>query len=193
MALTLSNVTISYGEKKIVEDLSYVFPECGCVLFVGASGSGKTTLLRAIAGLRPIDGGSMTGGGEASFAFQEHRLFPSLNAAENIAVATSGHKKNTADAVRMLCLLGFKKEETTLYPTALSGGMKQRVSLARAFLKEAPILLLDEPFKELDPTLVETVTKLIRKEAERRLVIFTSHTEVYAEMLGAQILRVGKG
>ena len=188
MALTLNHIFLAYGDKPVLEDVSCVFPERGCVLLPGPSGCGKTTLLRLVAGLVAPDRGEVTGGGEVSFAFQEYRLFPSLTAAENIAVAASGQKKHLTDAEAMLLSLGFTKKETALYPAALSGGMKQRVSLARAFLRRAPILLLDEPFKELDGALIETVIRKIRKESEERLVILSAHSGAQAKILDAQVL-----
>ena len=150
----------------------------------------KTTLLRLIAGLAKPDEGKILGGKNVSFAFQEYRLFPSLSAAENVAVAVSLQKKDLSSAVDMLMQLGFTKEETALYPDALSGGMKQRVSLARAFLKSAPVLLLDEPFKELDPALAEKVAEIIRAQAAWRLVLLSAHSDVSAVALGARILPI---
>ena len=190
MALTLTNLSVSFGEKSVIHHLSYSFPEHGCVLITGGSGSGKTTLLRLIAGLAKPDEGKISGGKNVSFAFQEYRLFPSLTAAENVAVAVSLQKKDLSSAVDMLMQLGFTKEETALYPDALSGGMKQRVSLARAFLKSAPVLLLDEPFKELDPALAEKVTEIIRAQAVWRLVLLSAHSDAAAVALGARILPI---
>ena len=190
MALTLTNLSVSFGEKSVIHHLSYSFPEHGCVLITGESGSGKTTLLRLIAGLAKPDEGKISGGKNVSFAFQEYRLFPSLTAAENVAVAVSLQKKDLSSAVDMLMQLGFTKEETALYPDALSGGMKQRVSLARAFLKSAPVLLLDEPFKELDPALAEKVTEIIRAQAVWRLVLLSAHSDAAAVALGARILPI---
>lgn len=190
MALTLTNLSVSFGEKSVIHHLSYSFPEHGCVLITGESGSGKTTLLRLIAGLAKPDEGKISGGKNVSFAFQEYRLFPSLSAAENVAVAVSLQKKDLSSAVDMLMQLGFTKEETALYPDALSGGMKQRVSLARAFLKSAPVLLLDEPFKELDPALAEKVAEFIRAQAAWRLVLLSAHSDAAAVALGARILPI---
>ncbi len=190
MALTLTNLSVSFGEKSVIHHLSYSFPEHGCVLITGESGSGKTTLLRLIAGLAKPDEGKISGGKNVSFAFQEYRLFPSLSAAENVAVAVSLQKKDLSSAVDMLMQLGFTKEETALYPDALSGGMKQRVSLARAFLKSAPVLLLDEPFKELDPALAEKVAEIIRAQAAWRLVLLSAHSDAAAVALGARILPI---
>lgn len=188
MALTLNRISLAFDGKEVLADFSYSFPERGCVFLTGVSGSGKTTLLRLIAGLLTPDSGTVVGNESVSVAFQEHRLFPSLNAAENIAVAAFGNKRNLADAEEILRFLGFTPEETHLYPAALSGGMKQRVSLARAFLKKAPILLLDEPFKELDPALSKTVADRIRKESETRLVILTSHSAESADKFRALVI-----
>ena len=151
-------------------------------IITAKSGVGKTTLLRIIAGLDTDFHGEVTGGGptNVSYAFQEYRLFDSLNALRNICEISFKEKntENQFEAVQMLLRFGFTKEETHLFPRALSGGMKQRVSLARAFLKKSPILLLDEPDKELDESLLSTLYTLISEEAEKRLVLLVTHRDL---------------
>ena len=85
----------------------------------------------------------------------------------------------------MLLSLGFRENDLYLLPDELSGGMKQRVSLARAFLFDAPILLLDEPTKELDPSNADTVRKIIKEQSLTRLVILVSHNGEDIDKLGA--------
>lgn len=179
MSLTLENITKCFGSKKIFEDFSYNFFDRGVYAIVGDSGIGKTTLLRIIAGLDTDFNGQVIGGGlqNTAFAFQEYRLFPQLTAIEN-AVIPNGDMKDDElvnQAKRMLLDLGFTESELAIRPNELSGGMKQRVSLVRAFLKNAPILLLDEPTKELDEDLRNTLYKMIVTESKKRLVIIVSH------------------
>ena len=95
-----------------------------------------------------------------------------------------------AKASALLVSLGFTDEEMRLFPAELSGGMKQRVSLARAFLKKCPILLLDEPTKELDDALCLTVCRLASEEALTRLVILVTHKSEDAERLNATEIRI---
>lgn len=173
MSLTVKNINKAFEDKLIFEDFSYEFREKGIYAITGESGIGKTTLLRIIAGLDKNYRGEVIDGGikNVSFAFQEYRLFPSVSAIENLL--SIGCEKNEAE--KILIRLGFSRQDFNLMPSELSGGMKQRVSLARAFLKKSPILLLDEPTKELDSKLKDTLYDLIKKEAENRLIIFVTH------------------
>lgn len=188
MSLNIKNLNKNYGRKAIFSNYSYEFKETGIYLLKGDSGRGKTTLLRMIAGLDKNFSGVITGGGipNVSFAFQEYRLFPNLTAVENVMTASKGESdEDIAKARELLKRLGFTEDDMHLYPSELSGGMRQRTSLARAFLKKSPILLLDEPTKELDPVLCDVVADMILEAAKSQLVIVVSHTETDLVRLGA--------
>ena len=179
MSLQIINLSKSFEDKIIFDNFSYGFQDKGLYIISGDSGKGKTTLLRIIAGLDKSYKGTVTGGGNVSYLFQEYRLFPNLNLIDNVLSIsfesyTDREKRKTAD---LLLSLGFSKDDFDLMPDELSGGMKQRVSFARAILYEAPVLLLDEPTKELDSALKEQILKIIIKESEKRLVIFVTHDE----------------
>ena len=179
MSLRISNLKKRFADKVIFDDFSYEFSSNGIYALTGESGVGKTTLLRMIAGLDKDYRGEILGGGieNVSFAFQEHRLFPELSALEN-AVIANGNMKNDSlvnEAKEILFSLGFIEHDFSLLPSELSGGMKQRVALARAFLRKTPILLLDEPTKELDETIRESLYNLILKESKIRLILIVSH------------------
>lgn len=180
MTLEIKNLFKSFGERTVFDNFSYRFEEKGLCVIKGESGKGKTTLLRLISGLDKSFSGEIIGGGigQVSYSFQEHRLFPNLRLLENL---TAMSVKNTKDVVRLareiLFKLRFDESDFLLYPSELSGGMCQRGSIARAFLKDCPILLLDEPFKELDAELVDTVIRMIIEESEKRLVIVVTHTD----------------
>ena len=92
----------------------------------------------------------------------------------------------------MLSFLGFSSSDMNLYPTELSGGMKQRVSFARAFLKKSKIILLDEPTKELDDKLREKIYELIIKESKKRLVIIVSHLTDDIKKLNATVISLNQ-
>ena len=181
MSLKLIGISKSFGKKEIFNDFSYEFSDSGIYAIKGASGVGKTTLLRIISGIDKKYTGQVVGGGfkNISFAFQEYRLFPALTALENITGAVwekAGFQEIEA-AKDMLFRLGFSENDLSLLPRELSGGMKQRVSLARAFLRNAPILLLDEPTKELDEHLAVRIRDMILEQAKSRLVIVVTHSE----------------
>ena len=181
MSLKIINLSKSFGDKIIFNNLTYEFKEKNITLIKGESGVGKTTLLRIIAGLDTQDAGEVEGidRSRISFAFQEHRLIPVLSGIENITVASyeEASQKFTDEAMNMLRALRFTEEDMRLLPSKMSGGMKQRVSLARAFLKESDILLLDEPFKELDAELMIIVERIITEIAKKRTVLIVSHAE----------------
>lgn len=179
MALEIKNLSKSFGEKRILENFSQIFEEKGIYSLTGESGAGKTTLLRLISGLDTDYSGEIVGGGfkNVSFAFQEYRLFPELSALDNVIFANNDKKSEAVinEAKEMLLRLGIDEKDMSLLPSELSGGMKQRVSLARAFLRRTPILLLDEPTKELDNQNAALVLEEIKKQGQERLVILVSH------------------
>ena len=163
---------------EIVHGLSFSLPrgEIGCLL--GPSGCGKTTVLRAIAGFeRLIDGRIMIGGHELSnrqltappesrhvgVVFQDYALFPHLTVSENVAF---GLRKLTSadrdDRVRQLLSMAGLRTQASKYPHELSGGQQQRVALARALAPRPQLLLLDEPFSNLDIDLRERLAGEVR-------------------------------
>lgn len=168
--MKLEHITKTYNGKTVLKDLSLTLPDKGLVALMGPSGCGKTTLLRILAGLDQDYAGHIQGSPKVSMCFQEYRLFPQLNALKNAAVFS------VPDQARSVLLnLGFAEKELTLRPSALSGGMKQRVSLARALCSPGDLLLLDEPLKELDASLRNTALSLIQGQGKERLVIMTVH------------------
>lgn len=181
MKLKIMNLNKSFDGKILLQDFSYSFDDTGIYAVIGESGAGKTTLLRMIAGLDEDYSGQIIGGGvgRVSVAFQEYRLFPQLTALENVLFSVFDRKSEAELdlAQKMLSRLGFSKDDMQLLPNELSGGMKQRVSLARAFLLSSEILLLDEPTKELDRENAEAVLDIIQEAGRERLVILVSHNE----------------
>ena len=193
MSLKIKNLSKSFGRKAIFDNFSFDFCDKGVYILRGESGKGKTTLLRIIAGLDKSYVGEIEGGGieNVSFAFQEYRLIPGLSAIENVLIA-SKEKSNSdrIEANNLLDCLGFSSYDMNLLPAELSGGMKQRVSLARAFLKKSPVLLLDEPTKELDSALCERVCEMIKKISEFKLVIVVTHKEEDTLLLGGTQINI---
>ena len=189
MSLSLNLINKSFEGKIIFDNFSYSFPDTGLYLITGESGRGKTTLLRMISGLDNNYVGSIDGGGigKVGMAFQEYRLFPSLSAIENVIFAISDKKDKAVyeNAKTMLLRLGIEEKDFILKPDELSGGMKQRISLARAFLSPYPILLLDEPTKELDSQNAQTVRRIITELSKEKLVIVVSHNSEDLSLPGA--------
>lgn len=145
--LKFENVSFSYAEKKVLDNLSFSLGRGEILALMGASGCGKSTVLNLIAGLRKPSGGRIVCNAEKiAYAFQEPRLFPWLTVEENLrAVLPHGCDEQIASALETVELT----DSRALYPAELSGGMKSRVSLARVLAYGGDLLLLDEPFSAL--------------------------------------------
>ena len=195
MKIDIKGLTKAYGKEPVIRDLSISLKSPGLYIIKGDSGVGKTTLLRIIVGIDKNYSGFVTklNPGQVSFAFQEYRLFDSLNALENVSVG-SRNVSSYFKAKAILSRLNFTDKEMYLFPDELSGGMKQRVSLARAFFHKGQVLLLDEPTKELDPANVKSVLDFIKEEAKSRLVIMVTHKNEDIEALApiASIIELKK-
>lgn len=159
--LAIEDLSFRYGKETVLEGLSFVFPEESITGLTGASGVGKTTLLHLLCGLKKPSGGRVNNTLKTAVIFQEPRLFPWLTAYENVLAVC--HDKEKAE--RALSLLFPGETVGGKYPDELSGGMKQRVSIARALAYEPELLILDEPFKGLD---AETKRRTIHTVFHRR-------------------------
>ena len=180
MNLKIESLTKKFGDKTVLENFSYEFPTSGICIITGASGIGKTTLLRMLSGLDNDYSGIIHNGGikNVSYMFQEYRLFPHISAIKNVVVATSEGDDDEKRATELLLHLGFTTEDLKKKPSALSGGMKQRVAFARAGVKDSPVLILDEPTKELDDASINAMTDIITEESQKRLVIIVTHDDI---------------
>jgi ABC-type nitrate/sulfonate/bicarbonate transport system ATPase subunit len=183
-----NNLTRRFGELAVIKDLSFALPERGIVAILGASGCGKTTLLRLLAGLDLPDGGSITSTHrKIAVSFQEPRLVPWLSAKENINFVLSEVENSSDKASELLAAVGLADKENAL-PRTLSGGEKQRLSLARALAVGADLLLLDEPFSALDEETKRRVLALVKDANPEGLTVVITHDKEDALLLGATAL-----
>ena len=156
---------------------------------MGPSGQGKTTLARIIAGLEKADSGQVliegpeasngSGTSRTAFLFQEDRLLPWLNIYDNIAIG-GGDEERIGELAEKLEI------ETELWklPDELSGGQRHRAALARTFAADAPLMILDEPFRGLDDALKDRITeRLWERETTGKTVILITHSAEDAERL----------
>jgi len=166
MFIKVENIVFSYDKgKNVIDNVSFSLRKGETLAVVGASGSGKSTLLRINAGILPNNHNNLLQGqviinnksaseylrgGKLSFMFQEPTLFPNLNVKENIELPLKINKQTNPDKINYIIeAVGLQKFKNYL-PQNLSGGMKTRVSLARSFVTNPELLLLDEPFSSLD-------------------------------------------
>ncbi|MGM0591810.1 MAG: ABC transporter ATP-binding protein [Halobacteriota archaeon] len=197
--LELDGVSKQYATEVVIEDLSLSVREGEILTLLGPSGCGKTTTLRLIAGLERANGGSVrlngdvvTGGGTfvapedrgVGVVFQEFALFPHMTAAENIGFGLNewSEAEREARVRELLDLVGLRSQGDS-YPDELSGGQQQRVALARSLAPEPAILLLDEPFSNLDVDLRVQMREEVRRIIKQAGVTAISVTHDQEEAL----------
>ena len=147
-AVIVQGLRRAYGPRTVIHNLDLRIERGEFVVLLGESGCGKTTLLRALAGLDPIDGGSIDGSDRPAVVFQEHRLLPWEPLWRNVALGLrQGDSRTLASVALTEVGLGDRLDD---WPRTLSGGQAQRVALARALVQQPRLLLLDEPFAALD-------------------------------------------
>ncbi|MEF1337722.1 ABC transporter ATP-binding protein [Vibrio rotiferianus] len=199
-ALSIKNLTCQYDAQTVLESLSLEVEQGQIVCLLGASGCGKTTLLKAIAGLLPLSSGQMSlncltiDDGEnwlppelrnIGMIFQDYALFPHLTVAENIAF---GLKNETAQQkllkVEEMLGLVHLKGYGDRYPHQLSGGQQQRVAIARSLAYKPDLLLLDEPFSNIDTQvrheLIREIRKIFKEQGVTAIFVTHSREEAFA-------------
>ncbi len=208
--LTLHNVAKSFGTRSILHNIELSLAEGEFVSIVGASASGKTTLIKIASGLLGPDTGAVTAAGQpvagflpsAGMVFQNYSLLPWLTALENVRLAVEPAfpqwtpKQHTGQAMKYLEMVGLGKAALKT-PAQLSGGMRQRVSIARAFAAEPRILFLDEPFGALDAltraTLQQELGNLCGAVGRPVTALMITNSVEEAILLSDRIHALGRG
>lgn len=187
MKLTIQDACKSYEGRPVLEQLCLELPEKGTVCLFGPSGCGKTTLFNCIAGLEKLDSGAILGmeGRRVAYMFQEDRLLPWINARENVEVVL--RHPDEKQAQKWLEAVGLG-EDGDKRPSELSGGMRQRVALARALAFGGDVILLDEPFRALDPKTRLRMETLVQEHSREALKLLVTHDREEAQFLADQIL-----
>ena len=178
----------SYGVNRVLRGLNFTLEAGSVYCLMAPSGSGKTTLFRALLGLEPCDAGSITGvsSGDISMMFQEDRLCEALSAIENVALVLPGRASRTK--VRGLLSQILPASCLDQPVMELSGGMRRRVSLARAVAYPSTLLVLDEPFTGLDAQTRRQVIDFLLANRRGRTLLVATHGERDAELLAARRL-----
>jgi ABC-type nitrate/sulfonate/bicarbonate transport system ATPase subunit len=185
----LINLSKEYDDKNVIDNLTLEFPQVGFVAICGPSGCGKTTLLNLIAQLTKPDGGRVAfdiPNPKISMSFQEPRLLATRTAAENVNLVLGDKKATLPQAEELLYELGIT--DTLLYPDELSGGMKARISIARALARKADLYLFDEPFANLDKENVLLCAEVIKKFTSNALTIAVIHDTNLAERIADKVI-----
>ena len=187
MNISLENISFSYPNQSVLNSISLTLDFTTKYALMGKSGMGKTTLLHIISGILSPNSGTIVSDSpyRSSTVFQEPRLLPWYTVVQNIQL-TCPH----CDEKKIISLLSALDMGDTFhkYPHELSGGMAQRVSIARALLYGGDVFLLDEPFSGLDQTTKETTAKVILEYTKDKPLIAVLHHPEEASLLHLQVL-----
>ncbi len=207
--LTVKGLSKSYGNEKILDDVSLIVNQGEVLCLLGPSGCGKTTLLRCIAGLERIDSGNISINGESiadapvhernlGLMFQEYALFPHMDVASNVrfglqmqSIAKSEQQARLEEVLRMVGLANFGRRSVT----ELSGGERQRVALARSLAPRPRLLMMDEPLGSLDAALREYLAtelrEIITAAGLTAIYVTHDHSEAFAVADRIAVMRRG--
>jgi len=211
MSIKIKNLSFSYGERLILNDLSFDIYQGEFIAIMGLSGCGKTTLLRLLLGLNAIQKGSIELDGLnyenglevirnlVSYIPQHGALYPHMTVEKNILLPLQVKRKiNDQDNQKMLELAktcNISSELFKRYPNELSGGQRQRVSVLRALMMDTPYIFLDEPLSALDPITKVSVQKEFKSifKSANKTIIMVTHALNEAKFLCDKLLILNNG
>ncbi len=207
--LVLHDIGKQFGDKRVLDGISFAVPKGEVLALLGPSGSGKTTLLRIVAGFETADRGAIRVGEQPierlppakrdfGMVFQHYALFPHLTVGENVAFGLEARRlpkpqvqERVAAALASVDLAGYERRRIA----EISGGQQQRVALARALAPEPRVLLLDEPLSNLDPTLRERTRRELAATLKRIGIttLMVTHEQEEAFDLGDRVALLHDG
>ncbi len=207
--LEIINLSKSFGESRVIDNISFEVCDCEFCILLGPSGSGKSTMLRLISGLERQDSGEIRIGGtevsgltpkerDIAMVFQSYALYPHMSARENIAfpmkmkgVAKEEIKKKTWEVAGLLNI----KDVLDRKPGEISGGQRQRVALGRAIVRNPKLFLFDEPLSNLDAKLRFAMRAELARLHQRlkTTIVYVTHDQTEAMTLGDKIILLDKG
>ncbi len=189
----VKNIIKNYNDLKVLDDISIDFPQNKTTCILGPSGCGKTTLLNIISGIIKEYSGEIIGfEDDISFVFQEDRLIPWNNVSSNIEFVLKNkmNKEKIETTMERYLKLVNLEEYRYYYPKDLSGGMRQKISILRAFAYPSNLLIMDEPFKSLDINSKQVLIDFFKelRIMENRTCIIVTHDIEEALTLGDKIV-----
>ena len=188
--IKLDNISKIYTEEYALKDFSLVAEQGERIAITGVSGAGKTTILRIIMGLETATSGKLEVDKSLTFAavFQEDRLLGQLDVTENITKIAGVSKELAVELLEKAGLAAICDKKIK----ELSGGEKRRVAILRAVTATSDVIIMDEPFKGLDPEARERIINIINEKAAKKTIIFSTHTTEEILLMNAKEVRVDK-
>lgn len=185
--IIFKDISKSYGNKIVLKNFNIDIREGQTTFVLGKSGSGKTTFSKIVLGLEKIDAGEISGldGKKISVVFQEDRLMENMTIGSNFKMTVDSHinRKQIVEKMKKIGL--FQPLETKI--SELSGGMKRRISILRAFLIEFDLIVMDEPFRGLDEETKEKVMNFVIQNIKGKTAIIITHNKDEVEYFAEKI------